>query len=199
MTIGSDQLDEWGRRCGLPDCDSPHYGRGLCARHWARMTRNGSPKGGASDIYATPEAAFDARTEHKGECLVWTGSTDPMGYGRIRTGRRYVLAHRWAYEKRHGPIGEGLVIDHECWTPGCVNADHLRAISQAENTAYRSGANKNSKTGVRNVYAVDGVYEVYVSKGGKKHHAGRFPDVDSARQAATELRNRVFGAYAGKG
>ncbi len=56
------------------------------------------------------------------------------GYGQYRHRGRMVYAHRLAYEARFGPVPEGMVVDHVCRQPACVNPDHLEAVSSAENT-----------------------------------------------------------------
>jgi hypothetical protein len=82
---------------------------------------------------------------NENECILWTGATTE-GYGlfialpeilRIR-------AHRYAYEQAKGPIPEGLVIDHLCCVPSCVNPDHLEAVTIGENVR-RSPLVRNPK------------------------------------------------------
>jgi hypothetical protein len=43
------------------------------------------------------------------------------------------MAHRVVYERVRGPIPKGLVLDHLCRNPGCVNPEHLEPVSQATN------------------------------------------------------------------
>lgn len=62
-------------------------------------------------------------------CLPWLGARSPQGYGKFQGG----WAHRFAYEMKHGPIPEGMVIDHLCRTPSCVKIAHLEAVTPAEN------------------------------------------------------------------
>lgn len=72
-------------------------------------------------------------------CWLWMATTH-KGYGKFAVGskrdgtNRNVLAHRYAYELWVGPIPEGLVLDHLCRTPGCVNPNHLEPVTVAENT-----------------------------------------------------------------
>jgi hypothetical protein len=42
-------------------------------------------------------------------------------------------AHRVAYERAHGLLPKGLVIDHLCRNKACVNVEHLEAVTQREN------------------------------------------------------------------
>jgi hypothetical protein len=66
-------------------------------------------------------------------CWIWTRATDWKGYGHFTVGNTSVRAHRAMYEERYGPIPEGLVIDHLCRTPSCVNPDHLEPVTALEN------------------------------------------------------------------
>ena len=58
-------------------------------------------------------------------CWFWTGATLPSGYGVIRCGRRFDLAHRVAFRLERGPIGRGKAVLHRCATRECVRPDHL--------------------------------------------------------------------------
>jgi hypothetical protein len=68
-------------------------------------------------------------------CWIWIGSRDGKGYGRLRrtNERRYVGAHRVAYEQHRGPIPDGLELDHLCRVTVCVNPQHLEAVTHREN------------------------------------------------------------------
>lgn len=71
---------------------------------------------------------------HPAGCWEWTGAKNDSGYGQLRSGQgRLVYAHRLAFEMYVGPIPEGMVIDHLCRTPSCVNPLHLEAVSVSEN------------------------------------------------------------------
>lgn len=78
------------------------------------------------------------------ECWLWTGFVHPHGYGmftigsRIDSTRRYIHAHRWAYEYLRCEIPSGLYLDHLCRTRSCVNPWHLEPVTHAENV--RRGA-----------------------------------------------------------
>lgn len=70
---------------------------------------------------------------HATPCHIWQGAKCPHGYGRVNIENRTRQAHRVAYERGVGPIPEGLVIDHLCRVPSCVNPDHLEAVTHWEN------------------------------------------------------------------
>ena len=66
-------------------------------------------------------------------CRVWPGKVNRDGYGREWWQGRWHMAHRRAYERAFGPIPAGLEIDHLCRNKVCINADHLEAVTRAEN------------------------------------------------------------------
>jgi hypothetical protein len=51
----------------------------------------------------------------------------------MRVGGKTVSVHRHNYITKFGPVPEGLVLDHKCCNPRCVNPDHLEAVTQKEN------------------------------------------------------------------
>lgn len=66
-------------------------------------------------------------------CWRWVGNTNGKGRGRVRVNRRQHYAYRVMYELLIGEIPDGLVLDHLCRTPLCVNPTHLEPVTQAEN------------------------------------------------------------------
>lgn len=65
-------------------------------------------------------------------CIVWTRGTNNAGYGRIWINGANHMAHRVAYEL-FAPIPDGLVLDHLCRTPACINPNHLEPVTSTEN------------------------------------------------------------------
>lgn len=67
-------------------------------------------------------------------------SKTSKGYARIRVSATVRTdAHRVVYEATYGPITAGLVIDHLCRNRGCVNPQHMEAVSSRENTLRGEG------------------------------------------------------------
>ena len=68
-------------------------------------------------------------------CWLWcagSGGTSTRGinrYGVFSGG----YAHRWSYEYFKGPIPKGMTVDHKCRQTFCVNPEHLRLQTVAEN------------------------------------------------------------------
>lgn len=42
-------------------------------------------------------------------------------------------AYRLSYERKFGPIPEGLEPHHMCENPRCINPDHIEPLTHAEN------------------------------------------------------------------
>src|SRR5699024_2864149 len=164
--------------------------RGWCESHYDRWRRHGDPL--AVINFETPEEAFEARTEWRGDCLVWTGGkvyaageTPDAGYGGIKVNGRYRRAHRYAWERIHGAVPEGMQIDHMCHNRLCVNVEHLRLVTNLQNTKHRSGPNRGSKTGIRNVYPTrSGKYQVLLGINGKIRAFGTYSDIEEAATVA---------------
>src|SRR5699024_990034 len=188
------------RLCSIDGCHKQSRARGWCIMHYKRWKRNGDPEPVSYVKTETPEEAFALRTEWQGDCLIWTGSKTKEGYGRIKFNGRVQRAHRYAWERVNGPIPDGMFIvrkDH-CST-SCVNSDHLRLATVAQNASHRNGAGKGSKSGIRNVYPHRSKWRVQVVKEGKQHFFGSYDDLDEAAEVAQAAREELLGAYAGKG
>lgn len=66
-------------------------------------------------------------------CWTWNGKVGRDGYGRFFLDGRWLMAHRYAYERAMGRIPEGLEIDHLCRNKLCVKPSHLEAVTRREN------------------------------------------------------------------
>lgn len=187
--------------CSIVDCGTKHYGQGYCSKHYQRWKRHGDPLAG-NRRYATPEEAFAARTEWRGDCLIWTGARDSGGYGHLRVGNQLVGAHRYAWERENGPIPEGMLVDHKdhC-SNACVNVGHLRLATIGQNNTNLSGVRINNSSGFRNVYynTQHRKWSVIVQVKGNLNFYGYFDTAEEANAVAIEKRKELFGEFAGKG
>ena len=66
-------------------------------------------------------------------CWLWTGYANSDGYGKFNLSGRIEAAHRVAYREYRGEIPAGYRVLHNCDQPCCVNPDHLRLGSDADN------------------------------------------------------------------
>jgi hypothetical protein len=83
---------------------------------------------------------FEKRTvKSASNCWDWIGTKNETGYGKIVVGWKennqpvHRFAHRVSYELFVGLIPTGLEIDHLCRNHGCVNPNHLEAVTHKEN------------------------------------------------------------------
>lgn len=112
--------------CGVPACVSPeHLVEGSLADRKPPPTVDPRVRFMSKLSGPTPSG-----------CILWLGTRVRDGYGQIaiREGgkQRFFSAHRYAFFLAHGRWPAGWVL-HSCDTPPCVNPEHLREGSQADN------------------------------------------------------------------
>lgn len=136
--------------CSVEACDGRHRCKGYCGKHYQMWLKWGDPLvnkaiDGSRDPY---DDIIKYGVTRVGECLVSNASKGSNGYRRIRAGNKNFLAHRVSFEKWHGTIPSGMVVDHKCHNEAasrgecnggachhraCVNPAHLEAVSCLEN------------------------------------------------------------------
>lgn len=91
-------------------------------------------------------------------CIEWTGCRNRTGYGilsRCTNGKqRSLRAHRWIWEQTYGPIPEDKVVMHVCDNRACINVDHLRLGTQADNIADMVSKGRNRHRSSNKVWAI---------------------------------------------
>lgn len=79
-------------------------------------------------------------------CWEWMGGEDAQGYGKVRFLGQEKYTHRlvmeWQYER---DLGRDEHVRHLCDNPGCVNPDHLRVGTAAENIADRDAKGRTAR------------------------------------------------------
>lgn len=78
-------------------------------------------------------------------CWIWTAKRNDDGYGKILFDGKSVGAHRVSHEIYIGPIPGGMYVLHKCDQPRCVNPDHLRIGTHADNMADKVARNRNAR------------------------------------------------------
>lgn len=138
--------------CSIEGCDRPVRANGWCQTHYMRWFHNGDPlaepkrpRGPAAErfeFWVDKNGPVPKLRPDLGPCWTWRGVYDKRGYGRFAddTGW-YDMAHRWSYKKFVGKIPEGLVIDHLCHNPHCVNPRHLEPTTHHDNILIRGTTN----------------------------------------------------------
>lgn len=167
--------------------------------HYRRWSLYGDPLK-VKTVYTqgTAEKRFWAKVEVTPYFWFWRAYKDSNGYGHFSDipGNRK-LAHRIAYEYLVGEIPEGLVLDHMCHTPKCVNPSHLTAVTVQENSENSSASDKRS--GFRGVhrYKAGGDKRYWAARVTHKHQKyflGYYPkfELHVAAYRSREVRNDVM-------
>lgn len=126
----------WMNPCRVAGCKNivgMKAAKGMCSKHYQMFLKTGDPLGTTAPPAIPAIDRFNNMVVRTAKCWLWTGSMDGNGYGMFADQGRTFRAHRWMYEHAVAPIGEGLVLDHLCRTPSCVNPAHLEPVTNDEN------------------------------------------------------------------
>lgn len=122
--------------CSVDGCAGTHYAKGLCERHYARQ-RNNKPLDAGNDrpVKGQPLTLLRAlvATDIK-ECIEWPYGRTQHGYGEATFCGKQMNAHRIMCTLAWGEPPAGAVAAHSCDNPPCVNPNHIRWATYAENT-----------------------------------------------------------------
>jgi hypothetical protein len=94
--------------------------------------------------WLSPHAYVVEDCGYETPCWVWRRGRSANGYAtRHGKRRRTCYVHVQLYEEKHGPVPEGLDLDHLCRVRLCVNPDHLEPVTRAVNIQRGAGAKLN--------------------------------------------------------
>lgn len=79
------------------------------------------------------EVEWERFSAKDGECLVWIGSRDREGYGRVWLAGVNNLVHVLVWEDCHGPVPNGKEVCHTCDNPPCFRQEHLYTDTHQKN------------------------------------------------------------------
>lgn len=106
-------------------------------------------------------------------CLLWTGTRDKRGHGRLKVGGRNALAHILSYQEYVGPVPDGKELDHTCRNHGCIRPEHLEPVTHRVNcqrgeVGQASGARERAKTRCKHGHEYTTTNTYVTSKGHRK-------------------------------
>lgn len=79
------------------------------------------------------------------ECWLWSGYTQPNGYGWVNVYGLRISAHRLALINSGVDVPDGMDACHRCDVRNCVNPAHLYAGTRSENMADCSARGRHNK------------------------------------------------------
>lgn len=122
--------------CGCGEKTTVYQGeprRYIVGHCWRGVPRKPGPRHIAEDRgYSSP-------------CWIWQMHCSPKGYGMYthKIEGRSRAAHRVYWEREHGPVPDGLELDHLCGQRACVNPEHLEPVTHVENIRRGVGTTLN--------------------------------------------------------
>lgn len=99
-----------------------------------------------ADRMAAIEALLDAKSQRQpGGCLLWTGYTQPNGYGYINLGQFHIAAHRAALIVSGVDLPDDMDACHKCDVRACIEPAHLYAGTRKQNMADCTARGRHNK------------------------------------------------------
>lgn len=124
--------------CLVGDCCGQSRARGMCRKHYGRWWKYGDPKitrrlfgvGSTDELFFWSHVAITADATR---CWLWQAGQSRGGYGKVGFKGKTYYAHRLAWLWTKGEDISGALILHSCDVRLCVNPNHMRKGTQADN------------------------------------------------------------------
>lgn len=183
-------------QCAFGGCGQPVMAKSHCNTHYHQARRRGftSPIG---ERHRDGGRSFESQLDYwtwivEDGCHVCVRPPVDNGYCRLWAGGAYKYAHRVSYEREHGPVPAGLVVNHKCGVRQCTNPGHLEAVTPAENSQYQT-VRRPSISGHRGVtpHHSNGSWYAEVTAFGRRYRKGGFATAEEANEWAAAKRAEV--------
>lgn len=205
-----------GRSCSFPGCAGRYKAADYCSTHYDQQRRGeeirpvGEYRGRANAARTRPvaERFWEKVDKHGpvpdyrpdlGPCWLWTSPPQGDDYGRFRSDRGDVGAHVWAWKQEHGPVPDGLELDHLCRVRRCVRHSHLEPVTPAENKRRARLANPEAVPGwggpIQQCSKGHSMADAYVVnyRSGKQRRRCRTCDLDRQRARYAARKSTASG------
>lgn len=187
-------MEKRTRTCSFEGCEREQLAKGWCSAHYQQRRSGKELK--PVRVHQSLEQRFWSKVnkDATGGCWSWEASTSTDGYGQIRVNGRAKTVHRLSWEWANGAIPDGMFIDHRCHNRRCVNPEHLRLVTNAQNMQHQAHAPSNNTSGARGVsWAKDRqAWRAYARLNNRLYFGGYHSTVEAADRAARALRAQLF-------
>lgn len=121
------------------------------------------------------------------------GRIDVQGYATVLVLGKHRKAHRIIWEMHHGPIPEGMVIDHIDGYPSNNRLNNLRLATQSQNLSNQN--RKKNSTGLKGIFRRGDRFYAYITSSKKRISLGGFPTKGLAGVAYAKASLKYHGVF----